>query len=283
MNINNFPFSVDLNVTAKCNLSCSFCWGPNHNIADSMDTSDWKQIIDFFIEKGTKSIVFTGGEPLIRKDIIELAKYCKSFNLHTTLSTNCILLSSKKEILNYIDEIGIPLDGHNVELNTKMRIGNSNQLKYSIEALQLLKDYNHIEVTVRTVISKFNYKNIIDIGNLILKRKRVDRWKLYEFTPIEYGEIYKHEHFIDSNQLNEVISLVEDYFPDINKVFYKAKNRGGKYIFVGPQGDIFGIDEKLNHKTIGVFKKDEDDFLVNGIKNILDYNKNSIHGKKTNY
>lgn len=88
----NFPRSIDINPTAKCNLDCSFCWGPEHTIEDGLSTAQWKGVIDLFSRRGTNAIVFTGGEPLIRPDIDKLVVYAKEQGMRTTLSTNTLLL-----------------------------------------------------------------------------------------------------------------------------------------------------------------------------------------------
>src|SRR5437762_732284 len=103
-----FPTSIDINPTAKCNLSCSFCWGPNHTIEDGLSTADWKAVLSFFTTYGTSSVVLTGGEPLIRRDLAEIVRFAKrNLGLHLTLSTNTLLLKKKApDVLAYVDEIG---------------------------------------------------------------------------------------------------------------------------------------------------------------------------------
>src|SRR2546421_7250557 len=92
-----FPRSVDINPTALCNLHCSFCWGPDHTLPDSLTAEDWEQVIRFFAHHGTTAIVFTGGEPLIRKDIGRLLEFAKILGMRVTLSTNTLLLQKRAD------------------------------------------------------------------------------------------------------------------------------------------------------------------------------------------
>ena len=131
-----FPKSIDVNPTSKCQLQCPFCWGPNHEIPDGLSTQDWLNTIQFFAERGTDAIVFTGGEPLLRKDIVELLRFSKQMGMRVTLSTNTILLPSLAEkVLPMVDEVGIPMDGSTEQNNLLMREGKINSFQYQIDAL----------------------------------------------------------------------------------------------------------------------------------------------------
>lgn len=182
-----FPRSIDIFPTAGCNLRCSFCWGPEHNIPDALDTDGWKQVINFFSSRGTNAVVFSGGEPLIRGDIDELIRFSKGLGMRITLSTNGLLLRNKaSQVLPFIDEIGIPIDGVNTKQNAKMRLGNARAFSAAMNALHIIKpNYPYIEVTVRTVVSKVNIVEIENVGELLeTQRGLFDRWKLYHFAPV---------------------------------------------------------------------------------------------------
>src|SRR2546421_10043014 len=140
-----FPRSVDINPTALCNLHCSFCWGPNHTLPDSLTTEDWEQVIHFLASHGTTAIVFTGGEPLIRKDIHHLLAFAKRLGMRITLSTNTLLLRRRAaEILPFVDEIGIPLDGSSAVNNATMRLGNPRAFTTALDALHFIRSHYHL-------------------------------------------------------------------------------------------------------------------------------------------
>ena len=61
------PETVDFNVNGVCNLDCKWCWGPVHNAKEVVSLSEWKNIAYNLKKLGTKSIVFTGGETLLKK------------------------------------------------------------------------------------------------------------------------------------------------------------------------------------------------------------------------
>ena len=95
---NDFPKTIDINPTAKCNLNCEFCWGPNETTGNELLLNQWIEIIDYFVSKGTQSIILTGGEPLLYESIIELINYIKNRGVRIILSTNTLLLDLFKDI-----------------------------------------------------------------------------------------------------------------------------------------------------------------------------------------
>ena len=70
------PVFMTLEVTKQCNYRCPFCYCIWHEFPETagaeLDTAEWKHLIDGCIRKGVKSLLFSGGEPLLRDDIREL-------------------------------------------------------------------------------------------------------------------------------------------------------------------------------------------------------------------
>ncbi len=278
-----FPKSVDINPTAVCNLDCSFCWGPRHDIKDGVSTEGWKKIISCFGAGGTENIVFTGGEPLIRKDLPEIARHAKEEGMHTTLSTNTLLLKNRGgAVLPYIDEIGIPLDGSSPELNSRMRIGNSRSFETSLAAIDMVSEqYPHINTTVRTVVSNVNKEDIPAIGKVLEEKAgKFDRWKLYQFAPVNMGEDNRSAHEVSDDEFRKVTELVQRD-SSLPITIYPNSDRTGRYVFVGPQGDLFGVGEDGNYVTVANLLQDEESSIIlQRMQTIFDPQKNAKHGKK---
>ncbi|MBR0135605.1 MAG: radical SAM protein [Clostridia bacterium] len=94
------PHRMDLMVSAMtkdgewhCNQKCVHCYaaGQLHAEEQELDTEAWKRIIDKCREIGVTQVTFTGGEPTLRRDLIELIDHAKWFI--TRLNTNGILLT----------------------------------------------------------------------------------------------------------------------------------------------------------------------------------------------
>jgi radical SAM protein with 4Fe4S-binding SPASM domain len=102
------------NFTNRCNLLCHHCYSKAD--ANGTDTLTFEQIentIPSMIKAGVKFVIFSGGEPLIRKDIFDIAQSMKEAGIITYLSTNGMYIGDKnaKKIVDTFNYIGISIDG----------------------------------------------------------------------------------------------------------------------------------------------------------------------------
>ena len=80
------PLVVDWQITSQCNRKCQYCYGPRMEY--EISTKEALKIVDIFEEIGVKVVGITGGEPLLRNDIIDIIKYIKSKKMAVCFSTN---------------------------------------------------------------------------------------------------------------------------------------------------------------------------------------------------
>ncbi|NPV50597.1 MAG: radical SAM protein [Candidatus Methanofastidiosum sp.] len=108
----NSPISVVLELTRLCNLNCNYCYVNTFN-SDlnkqkynlDLSTEEWFKAIDILKETGVASLVFSGGEPLIRDDFFTIASYSNKLGFATSLATNGTLLD--EDMAKNIKESGI--------------------------------------------------------------------------------------------------------------------------------------------------------------------------------
>ncbi len=109
------PIAV-FNCTAQCNLRCLHCYSSSDaaSSAEALSTGQAKQLIDQVADYGCPVILFSGGEPMLRKDLFELIAYAANRKLRTVLSTNGTRIdppaAETLKRLN-VSYIGISLDG----------------------------------------------------------------------------------------------------------------------------------------------------------------------------
>jgi len=157
------------NVTRRCNLKCVHCYAhaKDMDYDNEMSTSQGKELIDDLAQFGAPVILFSGGEPLVRKDLPELAGYAVAKGMRAVISTNGTLITAKtartlKEIgLSYV---GISLDGMQ-EINDRFR-GIKGAFQAALEGIKNCQDAG-IKVGLRFTINKFNVAEIPHIFNLI--------------------------------------------------------------------------------------------------------------------
>jgi MoaA/NifB/PqqE/SkfB family radical SAM enzyme len=123
-NLHVRPLVAELFLTENCNLRCVSCACWHHTKNDELDTEQWKDVLRQLTKIPIYKVNFTGGEPLIRRDSVELMDFARRVGIrHTHLNTNAILLTPKKltDVLESgIRSFNVSVDGTG-ELHDKIR------------------------------------------------------------------------------------------------------------------------------------------------------------------
>lgn len=115
------------NLTDRCNLACTHCYGnsgPARDTENELSTDEARALIDDFAETGVPLILFSGGEPLLREDIWDLADHARKKGIKMALSTNGTLITADiagKIRESGIEYAGISLDGATPETHDRFR------------------------------------------------------------------------------------------------------------------------------------------------------------------
>jgi 12,18-didecarboxysiroheme deacetylase len=139
----------------------------NKSFNNELDTKTGMNLIDDLANFGTPVILFSGGEPLTRKDLPELAAHAVKRGMRAVISTNGTLIS--KEIAQTLKDIGlsyvgISLDGME-QINDRFK-GVKGAFKSALEGIENCKKAG-IKVGLRFTINKFNSDEIPKIFNLL--------------------------------------------------------------------------------------------------------------------
>ena len=249
------PCTVDLNIIGSCNLRCPFCWGPPHQQGALLGAKQWLDLVDQLADRGTRSIVITGGEPLLHRELPEICKAIRTRNLRLTLSTNGMLLPTlAPRILPHIHELGLPLDGASEFDNRTMRVspGGRSHLESFWKAINTVLTFGKpIELTIRTVISRQNASAVAAVGDLIA---RIDwphlRWKLYRFVPIGYGAAVRPDFWIEQDCFEAIVTQARRTYPNLQIDTLDHADREGRYLHIMPNGDA--ITPTAQHDEIAL-------------------------------
>lgn len=123
------PYLVALNLTRRCNLGCAHCYldaGMREGVgSDELSTDEVKAIIDDIADMSDECmIVLTGGEPLLRRDITELAAHGSSRGLMVVVGTNGLMLTEKRVAALQeagVAGVGISLDSLDPDFHDNFR------------------------------------------------------------------------------------------------------------------------------------------------------------------
>ncbi len=261
-------------ITKRCNLNCLHCIS-SVGSKQELDRKSALRIIDILKDWGCKEIYFTGGEPLIRQDIFSIFKKIKENKMKVGLLSNGTLINNKniKQIKNYVDEIGISLDGASIETNDVIR--SSKSFKKTIKAINYIKKQK-IPITLHVTICKLNindFENILKLAkSLKIKSIRVNEITLR-------GKAFKNKKILalDKYTKHSLTSYLLDAAQNVND---KNKTR----ISFGDSCDvdrdnIFISSRGRVYPCVEVYQKNPSQYLVN----ILDTNKQKFDLKQKNF
>ena len=157
------------NVTRSCNLKCVHCYAhaKDQKFENELSTKEGKALIDDLAAFGAPVMLFSGGEPLVREDLPELAAYAVEKGMRAVISTNGTLITPElartlKAIgLSYV---GISLDGMEA-VNDRFR-GVKGAYRAALDGIRNSQAAG-IKVGLRFTINKFNAAEIPNIFDLL--------------------------------------------------------------------------------------------------------------------
>ena len=197
-----------VSVTDKCNLRCIYCMPKDHkdflDNKDQLTSNEVFRIIKEAVSLGISKIRFTGGEPLVRKDIVDLIGMVNELEgiEEICMTTNGVLLHDNldKLAINGLNRVNISLDTLNKAKFKEITRGGD--LTKVILAIDKCIEKN-IKVKINVVIMDgINSNEIIDFVNLT-KLKPIDI-RFIELMPIGEGKNYK------SFSNNEILQKIKN-------------------------------------------------------------------------
>ena len=233
------------NVTARCDSACGFCFGPetiidNQKLITNAEKSTvvLKKIIKKLYKNGTRVLVFTGGEPLLRQDIWELIEFAKRLGMFTALHTNGLLLSRKfkmqkskckmtiqnskllREKIKFLDQINLPLDGYDEKTNDAMR--GKGHLRAVMGVLRGLKGLP-IRVIISTVATAQNAKNVPKIGKIL--PKWIYKWRVFQFKAQGKARQVRREFELTDREFKKIKQKILRLKPEFHIQCVSAKDK----------------------------------------------------------
>jgi radical SAM protein with 4Fe4S-binding SPASM domain len=225
-------------VTRRCNLNCIHCYTDSHNeeYAGELTTEEAKRMIKELAEFKIPALLLSGGEPLIRKDIFELAEYARGLDMRLTFSTNGTLIDKKiaKRIKDTgFSYVGISFDG----------IGKVNDMFRGMEgafdlALRGLRNCKEVEqkVGLRLTLTRRNYEDLHKIFDFI-EKEGIQRACFYHLVYAGRGsEIRKDDlsHEETRKAVDIILERTKDFYDrGLKKDVLTVDNHAdGPYIYM---------------------------------------------------
>lgn len=262
------------NLTNRCNLSCMHCYSKaTLDSVDALTTEEIFATMENMVQSGIKFIIFSGGEPLTRHDIFDIAARARELGIITYLSTNGLYVhkSNVEKIVAAFDYIGVSIDGSE-KTHDHFR-GLKGSFKLSMEAIKLLVAHSdrvgiRFTLTTQTLddlsfifdlaetyhIPKVYISHLVYSGRGLENREmdlsvqeRIKAVKFVLSKAFEYYETGQNIEVVTGNMEMDAIALFEEFsrrYPDYSSQMHSrllkwgGNSAGRKLVNIDSRGNV---------------------------------------------
>ncbi len=242
-------------ITPRCNLNCIHCrTNASMNLRDRLTFDDIKRVIDEISTEFKPVVVLTGGEPLLREDVFEIADLIKERGMRVGLATNGTLVDERmaERIKKHIDIVSLSLDGSNASVHDDFRkvVG---AFGATVEAAKILKRKG-VEFIVN---SSFTKRNQHDIENTYKLAKSLGATAWYMFMIVPTGR---------AEELRKELISKEDYYKILKWHFELELKEKDMLVRPTCAPEYYAlVDKEIRKKGVG-FKRRTLKFSTGGAK-----------------
>ena len=226
------------NITRACNLNCVHCYARavHHSEENELSTQEGFTLLDDLAAFGVPVILFSGGEPLVRPDLIELANHAVGKGMRAVISTNGTLIDKKKAMEFKkvgISYVGISLDGLE-KVNDHFR-GMDGAFKMALKGIDNCLEAG-IKVGLRFTINQPNASQVPGIFNLMEERE-IERICFYHLVYSGRGSDLIDQD-LSHEETREIVDLIIDKTKDmhdrgkIKEVLTVDNHADGPYLYM---------------------------------------------------
>ncbi len=157
------PLTINWAVTNRCNFKCRHCYSRT-DPSEELEANTLFTCIEKIVKAGVLSINFGGGEPLLRKDLLEIASFSSGKGLRVSMNSNGYLIDrARARSLKAagFSKVGISLDSHVRVVHDEFR-GIKGSHQKAVSALAFLQEAG-IKTSISTVICKINHTSVQEL------------------------------------------------------------------------------------------------------------------------
>ncbi len=253
------------NVTKRCNLRCVHCYAKSDDHCageDELSTEEGRNLIDDLASFGVPVLLLSGGEPLMRRDILELARYARQRGLRVVLSTNGTLIDrplAKALQQVGLSYVGISLDGVR-SYHDRFR-GVEGAFDAAMRAVRICRDVG-IKVGLRFTIHRGNASQIPDIFDLV-EQERLPRICFYHLVYAGRGS-----RLIQQDLTHEETRAVVDLILDRTRLLHQR----------GHPAEVLTVDNHADGPYLYLRLRREDPKRAREVLELLKMNQGNSSG-----
>lgn len=253
------------NMTRRCNLKCVHCYAQALDVEgrDDISTEQAKAMIDDLAAYGAPVMLFSGGEPLVRRDLVELARHATQKGMRAVISTNGTLITKEKakELKEVgLSYVGISLDGMEA-VHDHFR-GVPGAFCKAIQGIENCQAEG-LKVGLRFTINKRNAGEVPGIFGL-LRDLEVPRACFYHLVYSGRGsELIKED--LDHTETRALLDLIMDE----TRACFEA----------GTPKEILTVDNHADGPYVWMRLKQEDPKRAEDVFELLQFNEGNSTGR----
>lgn len=189
---NKDPFIVIWELTRACQLKCLHCRADAQYTRDPRELTfeEGKKLIDQIYDMNNPLLVFTGGDPLMRPDVFDIAKYAVEKGVRVSMTPSATP-NVTMEAMQKAKEVGLSrwafsLDGPTAEIHDHFR-GTSGSFDLTMERIKYLHELE-MPIQINTVVSRYNYAHLEEMAKLVEELDCV-LWSVFFLVPTGRGQV----------------------------------------------------------------------------------------------
>ena len=253
------------NMTQRCNLKCVHCYAKAKTIQgqDPINFDQAKVMIADLAAFGCPVMLFSGGEPLVREDLVDLAKFATEKKMRAVISTNGTLITKDKarELKSVgLSYVGISLDGLQ-EVHDHFR-GVPGAFEQALQGIQNCQAEG-LKVGLRFTINKRNAREIPGIFQL-LREREIPRACFYHLVYSGRGT-----SLIDEDLNHSETRAVVDLIMDETRKLFEA----------GHPKEILTVDNHADGPYVWLRLQREDPKRAEDVLQLLQFNEGNNSGR----
>ena len=253
------------NMTRRCNLRCVHCYAKalDEGGKDAITTEQGKALIDDLAAYGAPVMLFSGGEPLVREDLVELAKHATGKGMRAVISTNGTLITRQKarELKEVgLSYVGISMDGGE-DVHDKFR-AMPGSFKKALEGIAHCQAEG-LKVGLRFTINRRNAGEVPLLFDLV-RDFEVPRICFY--------------HLVYSGRGSELIAEDLDH-AETRAILDVIMDRTRALFDAGTPKEVLTVDNHADGPYIWMRLKREDPRRAGEVFELLQYNEGNSSGR----
>ncbi len=202
------PRLIFWELTTGCNLRCIHCRASATELMspEDLNYAECRRVVDEIAHYAPLILVLSGGEPLWRRDVFDIARYARQRGLRVALASNGTLIDEAMagRIREAgIERVSISLDGARPATHDTFR-GHSGAFEAALRGIRCLQELG-ISTQINTTIARHNVHELPDMLQLA-RDLRVDAFHMFLLVPVGCGLTIKDEQMIPGDEVEQILN-----------------------------------------------------------------------------